>query len=440
MSDPQTSAAGGKRPAPTAERRGLGQAFIALASPDYRIFWICALVSNIGTWVQDVTKQDLIYRLTGSTVWLGLDSFVTWLPIVVLLPVGGYLADHQDRRRILILTNMALAISAVALAALVWFDMLRVWHIVVVSGVMGVTQGLIMPSVQSLLPELVGQERLANAVALNAVQFNISRAIGPAIGGVLLATAGAAWCFGFNAVSFLAVIFAFTVIRWRDMPRTPSQGSMLHGIRQGVEYLRTRPDLIAIHVLAFINALGIVPIMKMLAAYIGENYSETAHGSSGLSTLLACFGVGAILGAGSNAARGTRAPTPMAAIGFLALSGVCQVAMALPLPFLVVAALTVVSGFAFIGAGNRMLSAIVSSSPPWVRGRLSSFYLMLFSIGFMLASIAWGFLAKWIGTGNVFAVAGAVILVSVVLVARSLRKRGIRFRPDAHLDVEMEAK
>src|SRR6478609_7849433 len=188
------------------------QSYSALQHRDFRLLWLGTFASNVGSWAQKVATAWLIYRLTNSEAWLGIDAFASGIPTVLLLPWGGVISDRVNRRNLLIWTNVASAGLAFALAALVFSDILQVWHIVAMSALSGIVQALMVPASASILPSLVGEKDTANAVALNSLQFNVSRVIGPAIGGATLIYLGASYSFALNGLSFLAMVVALLFI------------------------------------------------------------------------------------------------------------------------------------------------------------------------------------------------------------------------------------
>src|SRR5436190_19577951 len=184
----------------------------ALRHREFRLLWIGTFASNIGSWAQKVATAWLIYHITNSEAWLGIDAFASGIPTVLLLPWGGVVSDRVNRGNLLIWTNVVSAGLAFTLAALVYNDSLKVWYIVVVSALSGVVQALMVPASTSILPSLVGEKDTANAIALNSLQFNVSRIIGPAIGGATLIYLGASYSFALNGLSFLVMLVALVLI------------------------------------------------------------------------------------------------------------------------------------------------------------------------------------------------------------------------------------
>ena len=194
----------------------------ALTYRDFRVMWFGAFTSTIGTWMQKVAQSWLVLTITGSSsaFFLGLDSFLGELPILLLTLVGGVVADRYDRRRLLLTSQYIQMTAAFTLAALVYWDVVRIWHVLALSVVTGLAQAFGGPAYQSLLPSLVGKNDVPNAIAFNSIQFNLARVIGPLLAGAALAAFGMVACFGLNGLSFLAVIAAILSLHVRHTPPT----------------------------------------------------------------------------------------------------------------------------------------------------------------------------------------------------------------------------
>jgi len=186
--------------------------FKAFSYPDFRLLWAGAFTSSVGTWMQEVAQNWLILTMTGSAFWLGFDAFLGDAPFLLFSLFGGVLADRRDRRRIVLGSQLVQMASAGILVALILTGAIQVWMILTLSFVVGLAQSFGGPAYQALVPTLVDREDLPNAVALNSIQFNLARVIGPVLGGIAFARLGAAACFGLNALTFLAPIAALLVM------------------------------------------------------------------------------------------------------------------------------------------------------------------------------------------------------------------------------------
>ena len=267
----------------------------ALTYRDFRIVWLGALVSTIGTWMQKVAQSWLVLTLAGasSAFYLGLDSFLGEAPILLLTLVGGVVADRMDRRHVLIASQVVQMSTALTLAALVYTDQVRIWHVLTLSVITGIAQAFGGPAHHSLMPSLVPKEHLPNAIAFNAIQFNVARVIGPLISGAALAAFGMAACFGLNGLSFVAVIIGLLLLRARP-PAAGAARSMKDEMRGGFAYMRTDPSLVGLATLGFMGTFLASPLLTFLPAFV----QGVLGGDVTLYTrLMSWAGAGAVVGA-----------------------------------------------------------------------------------------------------------------------------------------------
>ncbi len=395
----------------------------AFRHSNYRLLWSGALVSNVGSWMQNVAQAWLIYDLTHSATWLGIDAFAAGLPVVALLPFGGVMADRLNRRWLLIWSNLFSALLAAALAAMAAMDFLtadRVWWIVALSVGTGLSDAIRIPANQSLVPALVGRDDLVNAMSLNSIQFNISRALGPALAGITLVSLGVSWSFTFNAASFLAVIAAVAMMR--NLPAAkPRSESMTESLRGGVRYLRSRPDLMMMMVLIVMGGFLFAPMTgKMLPVVAQEIFNL---GAAGYSQLVSAFGLGAVLGAAAMAMHSHKQPNPWRAVPLYMLLGVCELALCWHGPFLAAAGIVALGGAVFVAAVILLNTTIMHSSPDEVRGRVSSFQVLSFRVGMPLGNLAAGLLAASMGIRTVLLSFGTAIIILAPAVLIGYRRR-----------------
>jgi len=279
----------------------------ALRNPNFRLFWSGNFLSNIGTWMQNVAQGWLVLTLTNSAFWLGVVGFAGSIPFLIFTLFGGVIADRVNKRRLLIVTQTVMMILAFILAALAWFKgadgrpLITVWELVALAFLNGMAMAMKAPSYQALVPRLVPREDLTNAIALNSAQFNMSRILGPTLGGYAMALVGVAGNFFLNGLSFLAVLWALTRIEYpEDAPR--AHPSLLESLRQGFGYVRRQPQMrVLLGMTGVVSLLGIpfitfIPYFAKMQLHAGE---------TGLGWLLAASGLGAVLGAVTVAAMGT---------------------------------------------------------------------------------------------------------------------------------------
>jgi MFS family permease len=275
--------------------------------PNYRLYWFGALASNIGTWMQMVAQGWLVYQLTGSELFLGVVGFASAIPTLFLSLFGGVLADRFERRRLMLGTQTAAMVLAFTLAALTLLGQVTVWHIVVIAFLGGVVNSLNAPVRQTIISDLVSREDLTNAIAVNSAQFQISRTLGPAIAGVIVALVGPGWCFAVNGASFLAVIAALLAMHVPPLASRRKQASVWANIAEGIAYVRRDGTIFALLGLAAVPALFAMPYQSLMPAFA---QSVLGVGAQGQGMLMSAAGLGAVIGAlsiaslGKNVARG----------------------------------------------------------------------------------------------------------------------------------------
>jgi MFS family permease len=387
----------------------------ALRHREFRLLWFGTFASNVGSWAQKVATAWLIYHITNSEAWLGIDAFASGISTVLLLPWGGVISDRVNRRNLLIWTNVISAGLAFILAALVFSDCLQVWHIVTVSALSGVVQAIMVTASTSILPSLVGEKDIANAIALNSLQFNVSRVVGPAIGGATLIYLGASYSFALNGLSFLVMVVALVLITTVPVAK-PTSESVRDNFQGGLQFVKESGNIRTLLLLVMLAAFLGAPMISMMPAL---TKSVLHRDASTYSLLLSSFGVGAVVAAGFVALRSRSSPKPCRAVPYLTIYGVCLIAVAFNLPIALVVLLVAVSGFAFISTMIRLGTAIIQASPDEYRGRVTSLQSLGFRLGQPLGSLVAGFFAHEFGVQIAFWTFG-VIMIAAVFVARQL--------------------
>ncbi|HVY95107.1 MAG TPA: MFS transporter, partial [Bryobacteraceae bacterium] len=271
----------------------LRRVFKAFQYRDFRILWIGACTSTIGTWMQEVAQNWLVLQLTNSPFLLGLDAFLGDIPIFLFSLFGGVLADRIDRRFILIGSQVVQMISAAILATLIWTNHVQVWEILTLSFVVGTAQSFGGPAYSALVPSLVEKEDLSNAIALNSIQFNLARVIGPVIGGLAMKYAGAGWCFALNSLSFVAVIISLLRLHINFSPPRTGE-SIIASMKQGFSFIRDQGAMATLIIIAFCMTLLGIPIITFLPVFAKIVFSGTAMT---YTLFLVASGLGSITGA-----------------------------------------------------------------------------------------------------------------------------------------------
>ncbi|MGZ4897136.1 MAG: MFS transporter, partial [Candidatus Angelobacter sp.] len=265
----------------------------ALRHRDFRLFWTGNFLSNIGTWMQNIAQGWLVLQLTNSAFWLGVVGFAASFPILLFALIGGVIADHVNKRRLLMITQSAMMAFAFIMAALAYFKVINVHEIVFLALGTGIAMSLNTPTYQALVPQLVPREDLTNAIALNSAQFNMSRVLGPTLGGFAMALFGVAGNFFLNGLSFLAVLVALTRIRYAE-PAAPQEGHLWEKLKQGFIYVFRHPEMSSLVLLVAIGSLLAIPYLTFIPYFARDVLGSD---EPGLGILMACSGAGAFLGA-----------------------------------------------------------------------------------------------------------------------------------------------
>ena len=402
--------------------QGLSRIAAALTYRDFRVLWIGAFTSSIGTWMQKVAQSWLVLTLAGSSsaFFLGLDSFLGEVPILLLTLIGGVVADRRDRRQLLLASQYVQMATAFALAALVYWDVVRIWHVLALSVITGIAQAFGGPAYQSLIPSLIDKAHLPNAIALNSIQFNLARVIGPLIAGAALVAFGMAACFGLNGVSFLAVIVALLSLHIRHIPAT-NPGRMHEELRGGLSYVRREPGLIGLTVLASATTFLGTPILTFLPLFAQDVF----RGGVGQYTqLMACAGAGAVTGALVVAwlgkFRGMGRTLLMLQLAFGALLALFAVTRVIWIN----AALLFAAGACMVMVFAMLSSLVQLIAPNEMRGRVMSIYMVAFRGGMPLGSLVAGYAATLTSAPIVLTVNG--VLLSSVAAWFLLKREGVR--------------
>ena len=396
----------------------------AFAFPAYRRLWIGAFLSSLGTWTQDVALSWLIHTRFADPSLLGVRAFAADAPLIALMLVGGAMADRFDRRRILLASQTLQLLFAATLAVLFGLDRLGIGAIVGIAFLTGLCQSQSAPTYQAVITSLVPKAVIPSAVALNSVQFNLSRAIGPVIAGLLLARAGTGACFTVNALSFLAVIVALLGLR---LPR-PNAGrawGLRASVAEGLGHVRREPGLRLLILTGAAGSFLAFPLLTYLPVVAGE---VLRSGASGYSLLLTSFGIGAIAGALATARRGHVPGRERALLRHLGSFGLASVGALFSGRQAAAMALLLVSGWSIVSAFSILNSLVQESTPDALRGRVMSIYGLAFRGGMPLGSLSAGFLVRRFGAP--WAIGGyCAALVALALWLGLRRPGGIALTP-----------
>jgi MFS family permease len=402
-------------PLPAPENRSRFHDLVrSLRHRNFQLFFSGQLISLIGTWMQNIAQAWLVYRLTGSSLLLGIVGFAGQIPIFLFAPIGGLAADRWNRHHVVIGTQVSSMILAFILAALTLFHVVQVWEIVVLAALLGVVNAFDVPARQSFLIEMVVREDLMNAIALNSSMFNGARVIGPAIAGILVARIGEGWCFFANAVSYIAVIIGLLMMKLGPLRTASKDSSPFEHIAEGFRFVRRTKPILALVLLIGLVSLVAVPYSVLMPIFADRVLHSGAHG---LGILMGATGIGALLGALTLAIRrgvqGLGRVVGLSAAGF----GVSLILFAFSRSLWLSVALLVPVGYGVMlqmSSSNTLIQAMV---PDELRGRAMAMYTMMFMGMAPVGSLFAGALADKIGApwtvaiGGLGAIAGAAVFL-----------------------------
>jgi len=347
--------------------------------------WFGACTSSIGTLMQTFAQAWLVLQLSKSSFLLGLDSFLGSIPIVLFSLVGGVFADRTERQKLLLGSQFVQMACAFLLAGLFATGVVRIWEILALSFVVGTAQSFGGPAYSALIPTLVKPEDLPNAIALNSIQFNVARVLGPTLGGVALVL-GASWCFSLNGISFIAVIISLLIIHPHFVP-TKSRESVLTSMQEGIHFIRQQGAMVALIVLAFSMTLLAFPLIVFLPVFAKDVF----HGGPNLFTiLLVCSGLGSICGALIVAAAGKYKHMGRSVLLMLMVLGVLISAFALSRWLVLSCILIFFAGAFLLGVFTSISSLVQMIAPDNMRGRVLSVYNVAFRGGMPVGSLVVG--------------------------------------------------
>ena len=357
--------------------------------------WLGACASSIGTWMQTAAQNWLVYDLTLDPRYQGWDRFLGEIPIVLLSLFGGVLADRANRRHILMGSQVLQMICASILTVLLYTSFIsketpRVWPILMLSFVVGIAQSFGGPAYSALVPSLVEKEHLKNAISLNSIQFNLARVIGPTLSGIALKSFGPVWCFGLNAMSYLAVILSLFTVRPRFVPSSTSTG-VFESMRQGIDFIRQRAGMIPLIGLSFTMTFLGVSMLQFLNVFTRETLHRDA---TTFTTLLSVSGLGSVVGALGVAAWSQKKGLIRYSLMSLAALGVVTTAFSYSRDLALSYVLVFLAGAALVSTFALIMSTVQSLVPDEMRGRVMSVYNLALRGGMPIGSLIAGYLIK----------------------------------------------
>jgi MFS family permease len=393
--------------------------FAALANPNFRLWYLGQGISLVGTWMQTIAQGWLVYTLTGSGTQLGLVVALQMVPVLLLAPYAGVVADRVDKRRMIMLVQSSMAVLALALGLLTATGLVQLWQVYVFAALLGLATAFDNPSRQSFVMEIVGPEHIRNAVTLNSVLVNAARAVGPAVAGVLIATVGTSICFLLNAGSYIAVLTALLLLN-RDalLPSVPAPRARGQ-LREGLRYVAHTPDLaVPLAMMAVIGALA-YEFQVVLPIVARETFGG---GAEVYGFMTASMGAGAVIGGLVVAGSGRTGSRAVILAGFSFGVAILLASAAPSLPLELVALMIVgAASVTFLAFGNGTLQL---TARPDMRGRVMS----LWAVAFLGTTPVGGPIAGWVaanGGGRAGLVLGGVsCLLAASAAALLVSQRG----------------
>ena len=398
--------------------------FASLAVPNYRRYYSGQAVSLIGTWMQMTAQAWLVLTLTHSSTALGAIIALQTLPVLLLTPYGGVLADRLNKRRVMIALQSAMGIQALVLGVLTVTGLVRVWEIGLLAVLLGLNNAFENPSRQSFMIEMVGPENLRNAVSLNSVLVNVARTVGPAVAGLLIAGVGVGVCFLVNAVSFVAVIASLARLDLSTLNPTPPSPRARGQLREGLSYVRRTPELaIPLMMMAVVGCLTYefqvsLPVMAKTGLHVG---------ATGFGFMTAAMGVGAVVGGLLVATRGKTGLRPLVLASTVFGVAVALAAASPSLPF-ALAALAFAGGasITFMATGNSTLQL---NAQPAMRGRVMALWFVAFQGSTPIGGPIVGWVMEAIGPRAGLGLGALTCMVAALMGAAVLRRSSARGEP-----------
>ncbi|HSR70345.1 MAG TPA: MFS transporter [Acidobacteriota bacterium] len=364
--------------------------FRAFSYRDFRLMWMGSFTSTTGTWTQQIAQGWLVYEMTEDPFYLGLVGFLGSLPFILFTLVGGAVADRVDRRKQLLASQYIQMSSAFTLTGLVYFDVIALWHFLVLVFVVGTAQAFGGPAYQALLPNLVDRQDMPNAIAINSTQFNLARMVGPMLAGILLDRVGPTLCFAFNGLSFIAVIISLNLIRVSFTPRKTGR-SVMGDIRHGLSYLFDKAALWQLSLMGVITSFCGVPLLTQLPVFAKDIFAGDARTYSYMMTVSAAGSVtGALIYASYSEMKRRGLVTLFLQLVFAAILVGFAFSRLLPLSYV----LLFLGGMAMltlIASINALIQLAVEDE---MRGRVMSVFMLSFRGGMPAGDLATGWVAS----------------------------------------------
>ena len=412
--------------------------FRSLRHRNYRLWFFGQTISLVGSWMQMMAQQVLVYRLTGSAASLGIISFIGLIPLVPLSLWSGSLSDRFSKRTVLLISQLVMLLQALTLAVLTWTNTVQVWHVYALAFVNGAAQAMDTPARQAITIELVeGKEDLSNAIGLNSAMFNMARALGPAMAGILVAATGEGTAFFINALTFIAVIISLSMMR--NLPEPPvakeKQKTITH-MAEGLKFVSKQQVLLVLTSLVAVSAFLSMPYSTLMPVFAGDVLGASAqpvinymcNPSTGLTScrapealplgiLLTTLGIGSVIGAFFIASTtDTLRRGVWLTIGNLGFPAFLVI-FALSRSFVFSVLMLLFVGFSFVCQNALANTLMQIATPDAMRGRVMSLYSMTFQGMMRLGGLQAGFFSDWLGAPLAVGITALISLCYGIVVA-----------------------
>jgi len=384
--------------------------FKAFHYRDFRLMWFGACTSSIGTWMQIVAQGWLIYRLSHSAFLLALDQFLGGIPIFLFSLIGGVVADRIERHKVLLASQYVQMGSATVLTILVANGLTHVWPILCLSFASGFAQAFGGPAYSALIPTLVDKEDMPNAIALNSIQFNVAVTVGPALAGLALGKLGETWCFGLNALSFLAPIISLLLISTRFLPVSTGE-SVFTSLKEGIKFVRKQNSMEALIVLAFCMTALSMPMRTYIPVFVKDIFHR---GPETFGNLLSLMGVGSICGSLAVAGMGNIRHKGRFAITMLVCLGGAIVGFSLSKSLPLSYTMLLIVGASMMAVFATVTSLVQLITTNEMRGRVMSVYNCAFRGGMPMGNLLSGWLVPVFTAPVVLSVNGSLLILMAI--------------------------
>jgi MFS family permease len=398
------------QPLPTSR---LGRMFSALRYREFRLLWFGAFTSTVGTWMQTIAQGWVVLNMTNSPFLLGVDGFLATGPMLLFSLFGGVIADRVERRKVMLLSQYLQMSFAFALGGLIWTGKVAVWHIFALSFLTGSAQSFSGPAYISLLPLLVRREDVPNAIAMNSVQFNLARVIGPTLAGIAFAAWGPAICFAVNGLSFIAVIIALLMIRSPAVTgKSTAKTSIIEEMREGFRFVHTRRRLQLLTFLAFVATFLGMPIVTFMPVVARSIFKLDARG---YASMVAIYGVGSVVGALFVAASSHIPRKGNAALIMQLAFAVAMISFGLSTSLPLSLAFAFFAGACIVGVISLYSSLVQLTTTDAMRGRVMSIFMLAFRGGMPLGNLLAGYVAQRWSISTALTINGTVMFAIALL-------------------------